>query len=262
MIRKHKEIFKWRQLLFSLALKDLKKKYRNATGGVGWMLILPFAQAVIFSFIFKFLFKVEVDNYPLFLLSGLFPWVFLRSSLDAAKDSILNNANLIKKSYFPRQVLPISNIVSNFINFLFALVILLLFSVFYAKVRLSALWSLPLLILIQLVMMCGISLLVSSLNTIFRETEFLMDILFLVWFYITPIVYPLQMLKNILHPAILRLYALNPMVGIISGYQEIFVYGNRPDMGLLSISFFFSLLIFFFGWAVFSRCEQVFADLI
>jgi len=114
MISKIKELFKWRELIFSLALKDLKIKYRQATGGFGWMLAMPLVQVAIFTFIFRFLFKIKIENYPLFLLAGLFPWSFLRSSLDGAMNSILNNANLIKKIYFPREILSISNIIGQF----------------------------------------------------------------------------------------------------------------------------------------------------
>ena len=119
MISKIKEIFKWRELLFALAMKDLKIKYHQAAGGFAWMLITPLVQTGIFIFIFSSLFKVSIANYPLFLLSGLFPWSYLSNSLHDAANSILNNANLIKKTYFPREILPISNVITNLVTFLF-----------------------------------------------------------------------------------------------------------------------------------------------
>lgn len=262
MVSKIQEIFKWRHLLFSLALKDLNKKYRHATGGFGWMLFMPLLQTVIFAIIFKFLFKVEIENYPLFLLSGLFPWSFLKSSLDGASSSILVNANLIKKTYFPREILPASNIITNFVNFCLSLFILLLFCFFYKIQVFPAILWLPLVVLIQLFLINGLALFFAGTNAIYRETQFILEILLFIWFYITPIVYPLTMIKNKIPDELFRVYALNPLLGIIYSYQQIFVYGNNPDLGILVNSAFVSVCVLFIGELIFLRCESIFVDII
>lgn len=262
MIPKIKEILDWRELLFNLALRDLRAKYRQATGGFGWMLIRPLVQMLIFSFIFGVVFKIKIERYPLFLLSGLFAWSFLHSCLDGASHSILTNANLVKKAYFPREILPLSIILANLANFLFSLVILFLFS-FLLKVRLSSaiIW-LPLIILIQIILTMGLAFLVSSLNACFREVQFIMETLILIWFYATPIVYSLDMVKKALPGNLTQFYLLNPITGIISSYQNIFVYGLRPDLGLLLNSLFISLVIFILGFLIFRHYTGILVDMI
>lgn len=262
MISQIKEIFQWRQLIFSLALKDLKVKYRRATGGFGWMLVMPLVQAAIFIFIFKFLFKVKIENYPLFLLSGLFPWSFLRSSLDGAANSILSNTNLIKKTYFPKEILPISNIITNLVNFLFSLIIIFIFSLFYKISLFSVILWLPLVIFNQIILIFGISLFLAGLNTMYRETRFIMDIILLVWFYATPIVYSLEMVSSHLPQSLFFLYILNPMTGIICSYQNIFFYGSIPDIKLLCLSTLSAVLFLILGFISFRHYEKIFVDIL
>jgi len=262
MISTIKEILQWRELIFSLALRDLKAKYRQATGGFGWMLIRPLVQMLIFSFIFGVVFKVKIDKYPLFLLSGLFSWSFIHSSLDGAANSIINNANLIKKAYFPREIIPISVILGNLVNFLFSLLVLSLLSLLL-KVQLSnAIIWLPIVILTQIILTLGIAFLVSSLNTCFREVQFIMDTLILVWFYATPIVYSFDMVKMALPANLAKLYLLNPATGIILSYQNIFVYGSSPNLGLLLNSLLVSSVCFVIGFFIFRHYEGIFVDIV
>ncbi len=262
MISKIKEIFKWRELIFGLVLKDLKIKYRRATGGFGWMLVMPLVQTAIFAFIFGFLFKIRIENYPLFLLSGLFAWSFLRSSLDSAANCILLNASLIKKAYFPREVLPVSNVITNLVSFFFSIVILFAFSLF-SKVSISfAILWLPLIITIQVILVGGISLFISGLNAIYRETQFMMDVILLIWFYATPVVYSFGMARDALPQKVFFLYKLNPMTGIICAYQNIFLYGVAPDLALLFPSILAALLFFIFGFISFNRYGELFIDMV
>lgn len=262
MISKMKELFRWRQLILGLAVKDLKVKYRQATGGFGWMLVMPLVQMAIFTFVFKFLFKIKIEKYPLFLLSGLISWGFLRSSLDGAANSIINNANLIKKTYFPREILPISNVITNLVTFLFSLVTLSVFSLFF-KIPLSpAIFWLPLVVLTQIILIIGISLFFASLNTIYRDARFIMDIILLLWFYVTPIVYSPEMARKALSPHLFLFYRLNPIIGIISAYQNIFAWGNAPDIGLLLLSVLASIIFLILGFINFRRHEEAFVDVI
>ena len=262
MFLKIKRILEWRQLVLNLALRDLKAKYRQATGGFGWMLIRPLVQMLIFSFIFGVVFKVKIDKYPLFLLSGLFSWSFIHSSLDGAANSIINNANLIKKAYFPREIIPISVILGNLVNFLFSLLVLSLLSLLL-KVQLSnAIIWLPIVILTQIILTLGIAFLVSSLNTCFREVQFIMDTLILVWFYATPIVYSFDMVKMALPANLAKLYLLNPATGIILSYQNIFVYGSSPNLGLLLNSLLVSSVCFVIGFFIFRHYEGIFVDIV
>lgn len=262
MFSQIKEIFRWRQLLFALAFKDLKVKYRRASGGFGWMLAMPLMQTAVFIFIFLFVFKIEIENYPLFLLSGVLAWSFLRSSLDNAVDSVLNNANLIKKNYFPRQILPIATVIGNLTVFCFSLFVLLLFSLSFKISLIPALFWLPLIIFMQTVLIIGISLLLTLLNTIYRDARFISEALLMIWFYATPVVYSLEMAKEALSPGLFFLYKLNPMAGIICSYQNIFFYGRIPDMESVVVSFLAAGGFFILGVFFFCRYADIFADIL
>ena len=262
MIGRIKEIFRWRQLLFSLTSKELKSKYRQASGGFGWMLVMPLVQTVIFSFIFRYIFKVKIGHYTLFLLSGLFSWAFFRSSLDGAANSILGNASLIKKTYFPREILPISSVMANLVSFFFALVVLLAFSLLSGVSWSRGLVWLPWVIFIQVVLTLGIALFLAGMNTVYREVQFIMDILLLVWFYATPIVYSLEMVKNTLPKSMFFFYQLNPMAGIIRSYQNIFFLGLAPEGVMLFGSSLAAGTLFALGFLNFRRYEKVFEDMV
>lgn len=262
MISKIKEIFEWRQLLFNLALKDLKIKYRRATGGFGWMFITPLVQAGIFLIIFKFLFKIKIENYHLFLLSGLFPWSYLKASIDGAANSIVANSNLIKKTYFPREILPIAGILTNFVTFFISLFILFLFCFFLIKKPLSTILWLPLLLLTQTIFIIGLSLFISSLNACFREVSFIINTFLLIWFYATPIVYSNDMAKNLLPNWVFRIYMINPMMGIIDSYHRLFVFGEPPNITFFISSFIFSFIMLILGYKVFKKYEDIFVDII
>ena len=237
MLERLKEIFKHRELLINLAIQDLKVRYKNALIGFGWTLLSPLAMMVIFVLVFRLVFRIRIENYPVFLLSGLFPWTFFTSSVSEATTSIVSRANLIKKTYFPREVIPISITLAKLVNFLLSLIVLFAFILIY-KIPLTAttLW-LPVIILIQLILATGVSLIVSSLHVCYRDIRYLMEILLMLWFYVTPVVYSLDMVREpLIKRHLFHLYNLNPMVGVISGYHKILLYGERPDLESLGLS--------------------------
>lgn len=263
MSSRPKEVLQRRELILALASKEIKTRYRRAAGGFGWMLILPLSQAFVFIIVFSRLFRIGIENYALYLLCGLFSWGFLRSSLDSASVSILNNANLVKKIYFPRQVLPFSSVVSNLANFMICLCLLSIVSVYYSVDILAVLAWVPLLVFLELILVSGLALLFAGLTSIFLQVQFLTEILFLALFYLSPIVYSLDMVKKSVPASLYKAYPyLNPFVGILDGFQKVFYYGSSPDLALLTASGLVSLLIFILGWFVFSKCEEVFVDII
>lgn len=265
MISKLKEIFRWRELIFGLAFQELKARSRRASGGLGWlcwMFISSLTQVCLFTFIFKFIFKIGIKNYPLFLLSGIFPWVYLTNVIQDASMSIINNAGLIKKTYFTRQALPLSVVLTQSVIFLFPLAVLLIFSfINNPGPMLNYIW-LPLVIMTQMILLTGLALIVSALNVHYRDVSFLINIILMVGFYATPIVYPVEMIKNLLPQGLARIYFANPMAGIITVYQSIFFYGQVP--GLLSIGriLFVSMLILAIGFFIFDRYEARFEELL
>ncbi len=263
MIKKIKELYRHRELIFSLAAKDLKARYKNAVIGFGWTLLSPLAMMVIFVLVFRLVFRIRIENYPVFLLSGLFPWTFFTASVSEATTSIVSNANLIKKTYFPREVIPISVTLAKLINFLLSLIILFAFILIYKiSFTVMILW-LPVIILIQLILAIGVSLIVSSLHVCYRDIRYLMEILLMLWFYATPVVYSLDMVREpLIKRHLFHLYNLNPMVGVISSYHKILLYGERPDLVSLGLSLLISLIILIIGFFIFRKYERIFADMV
>ncbi len=263
MIKKIKELYRRRELLINLAIQDLKARYKNAIIGFGWTLLSPLAMMIIFVLVFRLIFRIRIENYPVFLLSGLFPWIFFTGSVSEATTSIVARANLIKKTYFPREVIPISVTLAKLINFLLSLIILFAFILIYKiPFTVMILW-LPILILIQLILAIGVSLIVSSLHVCYRDIRYLMEILLMFWFYATPIVYSLDMVREpLLKRHLFSLYSLNPMVGVISSYHKILLYGERPDLVSLGLSLLISLIILIIGFLTFRKYERIFADMV
>lgn len=262
MVKKIRELFGHKRLIFDLVLKDLKVKYRRALGGFAWTFINPMAMTVIFYVLFKLIFKIDIKNYPLFLLCGLFPWAFLQTSLSESNTSVIANANLIKKAYFPREVLPLSVILTHLVNFIASLIILFITALFFKVSLIRIILWLPFILAVQLLLIMGLSLITSSLNACYRDTQFVVNLILLVWFYATPIIYPVQMAKKALPSYILKVYMLNPMVGIITAYRDLFLYSVAPDPLVLGASFTISLVVFISGLFIFNHFEKILVDIL
>jgi len=262
MFLKIVEILEGRDLIFGLAAKDLKSKYRYAAGGFGWMVVNPLAQMMVFSFVFGRIFKINIENYPFFLLCGIIPWSFLRGSVDSASNSILANAGLVKKTAFLREALPVSAVVANLVPFLAALFFLSVLSFFLNFSFNPVILWLPVIVMLQVILSVGISLIVSGLNAVYRETQFIIEILLLVWFYFTPIVYNFAIVEHALPKELFSIYCLNPMTGISLGYQSVLARHLSPDINLLIVSALVSFLVFFLGLMIFSFCERKFVDMV
>lgn len=262
ILKKFIELFAYRELILNLAIKELKVRYRYATGGIGWIVIYPIAMSAIFYAVFKFIFKIGIENYTFFLLCGLFPWAFLQVSLGEASASIIANANLIKKARFPREAVPFSIIAMHLIAFVAPLAILFITALFFKISATRIILWLPLILFIQLLLTTGLSLILSSLNACYRDIQFAYSLILMIWFYATPIVYSVEMAKDIFSRDISGIYVLNPMAGIVTAYRDIFLYSRNPDLLLLSISFIISAMLFISGLFIFGYLEKRFIDII
>jgi len=240
----------------ALADKEVKIKYKSAVLGRLWSLLNPLLLMLVFSFVFTVIMRVEINNFPVFLLCALLPWFYLSFSLNAATTSIVDNASLIKKAYFPNEVIPLSIVVANLLNFFISLVLLFVFLTFYSIYpRLSWLF-LPLVILLQSIFVLGLCLLSSALHTMFRDVKYILELILLVWFYATPIFYPLSFVPDNIRP----FFLLNPLTIFVNLYREILLQGKMPDAGLLSLAFALSISFYALGMAVFNSKKKYFAD--
>jgi len=260
-------IFSKRDLIYNLAVKEFKVRYRSAALGFIWMLLNPILQMIVLSIVFSFIVKVPVDvPFPIFLLCGLLPWNFMSMSLGVGASSLVNERYLVKKVYFPREIIPISVSAGHFINFLIAL---LLFLPFPLVILQSWSWSL-LLLPIPIILLAAFTVSVTSMATIgdafFRDTRFIVEALIMVWFYATPIFYPISFLNTFADKVpgwampLMQLIRYNPMAGIINMFRNIILYGKPP---LLSDGIYVTLvtaLLTFISFALYRRHGPVVAD--
>jgi len=251
MIAQVTKIFKYRELLLNLIIKDLKVRYRGAVLGYLWSLLNPVLMMLVYTFIFSFIARMEVENYPSFLLCALLPWSFFATTLTASSISIVDNFNLINKVYFPREIFPISVIFSNLTYLIISMMVLMFFLFFSGiKTGLPVLF-LPVVILVHVVFTIGISLILSSLTVFYRDLKYILEVVVMVWFFATPVIYPLSMVPENFKV----FYILNPMVGIISAYRSILLYGELPAFSTFSAIFVISLTAFFTGHYVFKKYD-------
>jgi lipopolysaccharide transport system permease protein len=250
------EILGYKDLLYNLTLKELKLKYKSSILGIIWSLLNPLMMIVIYTIAFKMILRIPIENYSVVVFTGLLPWLFFQNSVNQSSSSLVSNSSLISKVYFPRSILPFSIIFSNFINFL--LTLLVLFGVvIYFNIELTIyLLILPFLLVLLLLFVAGVSLLITALNSKYRDTAYLMEVVFTGWFYLTPIIYPLSIVPDNLRPLILS----NPFTSMIECFRAIIIDGELPNMLYLSIFVVFSTFCFILGMLVFRRREKYFVD--
>lgn len=243
-----------KDLTVALVVKELKSKYKSATFGFLWILINPLLQMIVLTVVFSIFIKININNYPLFVFSGLLPWMFFSLSLQSATSSLIANRDLIKKLNFPRELLPISSVLAHLSTFILAMALLVLFVGVVFGVTFSFLLLIPVIVLIS-ILAIGITLLLSSFDIYYRDVSFILQSLLLVWFYITPILYPISLVPE----NFLFFYNLNPMVGIITAFQAILLNTNISWAALI-ISVFEAVALLLIGFFVFKKRSKYFAD--
>lgn len=245
-----------RDLLIMLTVKELKSRYKSTTFGFLWAFVNPLLQMIILSIVFRFFFRIQVENYPIFLFSGLLPWMFFNLSLTSGTTTLIDNRDLLKKVVFPREVLPLSAIFSNFVNFIASMVIFLLVLMILGFINFGQIIYLPMTIILQLILMTGIVFLTSALNIVFRDVSYIIQAGLILWFYASPIFYPVSFVPE----RFLSLYALNPMVGIVGLYRYSLMGEHLPTPGAIFSSVLITVFIFSIGLIVFEKRKSYITD--
>ncbi len=254
------ELWQSRELLFYWMQREISVRYKQSVLGVVWAILQPIAMAIVFTLVFSRLARLPSDGipYPIFVYSALVPWTFFATSIGQGIPSVVGQMNLVTKSKFPHEIIPLGSITAAFVDYLCAFAIFIVMMLFY-RVPISAemLWW-PLILTIQTVLIVGVVLLGATLNVFFRDIRFAIPLGLQIWMYATPIIYPLSMV-----PERWRLvYGLNPMVGIIESYRNIFIRGLPPTWDLLAVGAVTAFVLFLSGYALFKRLEPAFADII
>jgi lipopolysaccharide transport system permease protein len=262
-----RELVRYRELILNLTIRELKARYKSSALGFLWSLLNPLGMMLVFTFVFTVMWpNNQMEKYPLFLLCGLLPWNFFSAGVMTSINSVVGNANLVKKVYFPREALPISTVFANLVNFLLGLVVL--FAVLFVfRARFSPwLWLLPVVILIQTCFILGIAFILSAANVYYRDTIMIMDTVMLAWFFLTPVVYPITNLPTSYTVFGITLnvhrlvYILNPMASLIAAYRDLLYWGYRTDLDFLLRTAVTSLGILAFGYWFFVRFSGRFGE--
>lgn len=251
-----KELYKYREMLKNLVIKDLRTRYKGSILGFLWTFVNPLLQLLIYSVIFSTIMRINIDKYYMFQFVALLPWIFFATSVQVSTTSIIFNKDLVKKVYFPREILPISVVNAGLMNLLFGFIVVFL-ALIVSKIYISyALIALPIVIFVEYVMTLSFSLLLSALNVYFRDLEHILSIVMMAWFYLTPIIFPVEMIPQ----KYLRLFFLNPMTPIINSFRDILYYKRFPDFKMLLMTLLLATILLVFSYNVFRKLEMNFAE--
>jgi lipopolysaccharide transport system permease protein len=257
---KLRELWEYRELSYFLTWREVKVRYKQTVIGAAWAVIQPLFAMLVFSLFFGRLAKMPSDGvpYPVFSLTALVPWTFFANGLTQSANSLVGNANLISKVYFPRLCIPISAVLSGGVDFVIGLVLLAgLMVIEHVAPTMNILW-LPLFILLALITSLGVGLWLSALNVQYRDVRYVVPFLTQFWMFATPIVYPSSLLKEPWR----TVYGLNPMVGVVEGFRWALLGVGRVPGAMLLISSLAATAILISGAFYFRRMEKIFADVV
>jgi lipopolysaccharide transport system permease protein len=251
------EAVQYRELLRNLVARDLKVRYRDSILGFVWCLLNPLLMMGVFTLVFTVLMKSNIPNFPVFVLIGLLAWNFHATAMMGAANSIVGNAGLVMKVYFPREVLPVSVVLANGVNFLLALIALFAMIVVFQVQLSSTLLLLPVIFLVQVIFATGLALFVSALTVFFRDIGIIMETAILAWFFLTPIFYRME---DVFPDYARWMYMVNPMASIISAYRDVLYHGGMPAMDFLARTFVTSVVILVVSYIFFRRSAKRFGE--
>ena len=252
-----REIYDYRQMIYSLVRKELRGRYKGSALGFLWTFINPLLQLLVYTFVFSIVMPNNIDKFYLYLFVGLIPWLFFSGSLTGGAACIINQKDMVKKIYFPREVMPIAYVTSNFVNMLLCFVVI--FGVVIVSgvgIRPVTLLYLPIIFAVEYIMCLGGAMLTSALTVYFRDLEYILGIVTMAWMYLTPVVYSIEMVPEKLRPFM----NLNPMTPVIVAYRDILYSKQIPEIGTLANGFILGVAVLVVGYVVFQKLQRGFAE--
>ena len=251
-----KELYEYRQLLKSNISKEVRGKYKGSFLGVLWSFVNPLLMTLVYAIVFPFILKNSQPHYTTFIVIAIIPWTWFTYTIMSGTNTFLVNAGIIKKVYFPREILPISIVTSGLINFLISCIIIGLFLLFSGIGFSFYILYLPLIVLIQYILQLGLIFITSSIDVYIRDAEYIINFIVQMIFYATPVLYSIDMFPEKFR-WILR---LNPLATIIESYRNILYYKTSPDFIMLGITFIISMAVLLIGFAIFEKLKKGFAE--
>ena len=257
MFNHFKEIYAYRDMIYSLVRRELRGRYKGSVLGFLWTYINPLCQIIVYSIVFRIVFKVNIDKFYLYLIIGMMPWTFFNSSVQGGSTCIRAQADMVKKIYFPREVIPISYVTSTFINMLLSFIIVFL-ACFVAGygIKVHVIFYLPLIMIIQYFFVLGIAFFVSAITVYFRDLEQIVGVILMAWIYATPIMYNIEYV-----PEQYRQYiVMNPMTPIVEIYHQLLYYRITPTRNYWIIAIVAAIFSCIVGVITFEKLTEGFAE--
>ena len=249
-------LYNYRELLKTSIKKEVRSKYKNSFLGVLWSFLNPLLQIIVYAIIFSLILKNKQDHYAIFLCCGLIPWTFFSVAINKSAFTMIENGNIIKKVYFPREIIPISVVTAETINFLISTLIILGFVVF-GKMGISKyILFYPIVLIAQYLIILSVSLIVSSICVYFRDLQHFIGIILQLLFYGAPIVYSVDSIPREYH----WILKYNPMTYIINAYRDIFYYQKSIELRPMIILISGGILACWIGYMIFNRLQKGFAE--
>ena len=255
-----RDLWVYRELVFFMIWRDIKVRYKQTLLGAAWAVIQPVLTMLIFNFIFGTIAKVPTEGipYPIFSYAALLPWGLFSAALNNASRSLTTNQNMVSKIYFPRLVLPLASVLGGLVDFAIAFLILIVLMIYYKITPTTAIWTLPLFLLLTVVTALGVALWLSAINVQYRDVNYVLPFLTQFWLFLTPVAYS----ANVISAKWQVVYSLNPMAGVVNGFRWALLGTHTgPNMNMV-VSICISLVFLVSGLFYFRSMERTFADTI
>lgn len=268
MINNLRELWQYRELIGNLVVRDLKVRYKNSLLGILWSWLNPLLMMLVFTLVFTVMWGNPIPNYHILALSGLLPWNYFAGAVMGGMTSLVSGGHLLKKVYFPREILPLAVVFSNLVNYLMGLPVFLVLALLSGQGPWATWLLIPLPLLVQTLFIIGLVLVLSTLEVFYRDTHMVMDVLITAWFFLTPIFYRVeqfpeqaQLLGVSLNPRALLLL-INPMAAVVTNFQDVMYHGTLRHLPQLGIAAALSLGLCVIGYILFRRHSGKFSEII
>jgi len=252
-----RNVFSYKEMIFSMVRRELRGRYKGSVLGFLWTLINPLFQLIIYTIVFSYIMRAGKDDYYLFLFVALVPWIFFSTSIVGGSRCVIDAQDMVKKIYFPREVMPISYVSTAFITMALSFLAVFIVLVFTkAQSNLLALTVLPVVMLTEYMLALGITFIMSALTVYFRDMEFILGIVVMAWQFLTPVMYPREWVPEALQPVL----DLNPMTPIVDAYREIIYYQKIPSIMMIFKALGVGIIAFVIGFIIYGKMQKGFAE--
>ncbi len=252
-----KELYAYREMIFSLVRRDLKGRYKGSALGFLWTFLNPLFQLCVYTIVFSIILRNGIEDFYLFLFVALIPWIFFSTCLSGGAGCIIAQQDMVKKIYFPREVLPVAFVTSQFINMLLSFIVVFAALIISGKgIRISILIYLPVIMVVEYVLALGITMICSAITVYVRDIEYILGILAMAWQFLTPIMYSVDIVPERLK----MLFYINPMTPIIVAYRDILYYKEIPELATLIQGAILGVVLLIVGVFSFGKLKKRFVE--